>query len=236
MKRIIITLLVVLLIISGCFKKVEKPEKEPEEMKTEEKSEEPQPKEQEKIQLKATKELENKKKELEIKHEKGKSEDKEKIEDQLKMVQEEIGSSDKIIRKTAPTTQKPTLESGSKLDSSSVPKHDQPPDSNSQLKPQPERPITPAAGLEPAPDIPQPTPPLEPQPQPEPIFTPYYSANIGSHGLFDSESKAWAEGERIENAWFNGEIEINFSGWETYPVRHYYAHNESKRYYTLNFY
>ena len=88
---------------------------------------------------------------------------------------------------------------------------------------------------------PEPEPQPDPTPDPEPPFEPYYSASIGSHGLFNSEADAWAEGERIEDEWFNLREQgidpgWSWSGWETYPVRHYYAPGESKLYYTVNFY
>ena len=78
-----------------------------------------------------------------------------------------------------------------------------------------------------------------PEPEPEPPFEPYYSASIGSQGLFNTYDEANAEAFRIDDMEWEDMVEyLGFSpsGREVYPVRHYYAPGESTLYYTLNFY
>lgn len=88
---------------------------------------------------------------------------------------------------------------------------------------------------------PEPEPVPEPEPDPAPPFEPYYSASIGSHGLYDSYEEASSVANSIEDEYWSiiddgGDPGWNWSGWEVYPVRHYYAPGESKLYYTVNFY
>lgn len=68
-------------------------------------------------------------------------------------------------------------------------------------------------------------------------FEPYYSAPIGSQGLFDDLDEATEEGWRISEM----EDPSSFlgytpSGWEVYPVWYYSSPDVSVKFYTLNFY
>ena len=69
------------------------------------------------------------------------------------------------------------------------------------------------------------------------IFQPYYSAAIGSQGLFDDVDSATEEGWRISEMEAPSDY-LGFTpgGWEVYPIWYYTSPTDSVKYYTLNFY
>lgn len=69
------------------------------------------------------------------------------------------------------------------------------------------------------------------------VFQPYYSAEIGSQGLFDDAEAATEEGWRISEMEAPSDF-LGFtpSGWEVYPIWYYSSPTDSVKYYTLNFY
>ncbi|HZK09835.1 MAG TPA: hypothetical protein VFD08_02070 [Clostridia bacterium] len=69
------------------------------------------------------------------------------------------------------------------------------------------------------------------------VFEPYYSAPIGSQGLFSDSDSATDEGWRISEM-DNPSEYLTFvpKGWEVYPVWYYTSPDEFVVFYTLNFY
>lgn len=69
------------------------------------------------------------------------------------------------------------------------------------------------------------------------VFEPYYSAPIGSQGLFPDSASATEEGWRVSEM-DDPSAYLGFTprGWEVYPVWYYSAPDKSEIFYTLNFY
>lgn len=72
-------------------------------------------------------------------------------------------------------------------------------------------------------------------------FEPYYMPAVGSHGLYDSYIEAVYVAESIESEYWNKIDNLEdpgweWSGWEVYPVWHYFAPEKYIEYYTVNFY
>lgn len=78
---------------------------------------------------------------------------------------------------------------------------------------------------------------LELEEEQEYIFEPYYSAPLGSHGLFPDSDSAMEEGWRISEM-DDPSSYLGFTprGWEVYPVWYYSSADEAEVFYTLNFY
>lgn len=69
------------------------------------------------------------------------------------------------------------------------------------------------------------------------VFKPYYSAPLGSQGLFDELEEATLEGWRIaEMEDPSSYLGFTPSGWEVYPVWYYTSPDGGTKFYTLNFY
>lgn len=68
-------------------------------------------------------------------------------------------------------------------------------------------------------------------------FIAYYTAEIGSQGLFDDRETATREGLRIsELEDSSAYLGFEAQGWRVYPVWFYYSPEQYIKYYTLDFY
>lgn len=69
------------------------------------------------------------------------------------------------------------------------------------------------------------------------VFQPYYSAPIGSQGIFPDIDAATEEGWRISEM-DNPSEYLGYipGGWEVYPLWYYSSPSDGKIFYTLNFY